>query len=158
MDGGGHEFGLRSGTLNVPGIVGFGEACAISQAEMAEEAARLAALRDLLKLRLESALEGTRVNGSMERRLPGNLNMSFAGVDAEALLMGLPDVALSTGSACSSATAEPSHVLRALGVGEEGARSSVRFGLGRFTTGEEVEYAAGRVIEAVRRLRALAPR
>jgi cysteine desulfurase len=157
MDGGGHEFGLRSGTLNVPGIVGFGEACAIAQVEMAEEAARLGALRDLLKLRLESALEGTRVNGSLEHRLPGNLNMSFAGVDAEALLMCLPDVALSTGSACSSATAETSHVLRALGVGEEGARSSVRFGLGRFTTEEEVECAAGRVIEAVRRLRALAP-
>jgi len=153
MDGGGHEFGLRSGTLNVPGIVGFGEACAISQAEMAEEAARLAALRDLLKLRLESALEGTRVNGSMERRLPGNLNMSFAGVDAEALLMGLPDVALSTGSACSSATAEPSHVLRALGVGEEGARSSVRFGLGRFTTEEEIEHCLGRVVDNVKRLR-----
>jgi cysteine desulfurase len=114
-------------------------------------------LRDLLKLRLESALEGTRVNGSLERRLPGNLNMSFAGVDAEALLMSLWDVALSTGSACSSATAEPSHVLRALGVGEEGARSSVRFGLGRFTTEEEVEYAAGRVIEAVRGLRARVP-
>lgn len=157
LDGGGHEFGLRSGTLNVPGIVGFGEACAIAQSEMAEEAARLGALRDLLKLRLESALERTRVNGSMERRLPGNLNMSFAGVDAEALLMSLPDVALSTGSACSSATAETSHVLRALGVVEEAARSSVRFGLGRFTTEEEVEYAAGRVIEAVQRLRALAP-
>jgi cysteine desulfurase len=158
MDGGGHEFGLRSGTLNVPGIVGFGEACAIANGEMAEEAARLGALRDLLKLRLESALQGIRVNGSLERRLPGNLNVSFAGVDAEALLMSLPDVALSTGSACSSATAEPSHVLRALGVGQEVARSAVRFGLGRFTTEEEVEYAAGRVIEAVRRLRALAPR
>jgi cysteine desulfurase len=158
LDGGGHEFGLRSGTLNVPGIVGFGEACAIAGKEMAEEAARVGALRDLLKLRVETALEGTRVNGSMERRLPGNLSMSFAGVDAEALLASLPDVALSTGSACSSATAEPSHVLRALGSGEEVARSSVRFGLGRFTTEEEVEYAAGRVIEAVRRLRALAPR
>ena len=157
MDGGGHEFGLRSGTLNVPGIVGFGEACAIAQVEMAEEAARLGALRDLLKLRLESALQRTGVNGSMERRLPGNLNMRFAGVNAEALLTSLPDVALSTGSACSSATAEPSHVLRALGLGEEAARSSVRFGLGRFTTEEEVEYAAARVIEAVRRLRALAP-
>ena len=157
MDGGGHEFGLRSGTLNVPGIVGFGEACAIAQVEMAEEAARLGALRDLLKLRLESALQRTGVNGSMQRRLPGNLNMRFAGVDAEALLTSLPDVALSTGSACSSATAEPSHVLRALGLGEEAARSSVRFGLGRFTTEEEVEYAAARVIEAVRRLRALAP-
>jgi len=157
MDGGGHESGLRSGTLNVPGIVGFGEACAIARGEMAEEAARLGALRDVLKLRLESALERTGVNGSLERRLPGNLNMSFAGVSADALLTSLPDVALSTGSACSSAIAEPSHVLRAMGLGEEAVRSSVRFGLGRFTTEEEVEYAAARVIEAVRRLRALAP-
>jgi cysteine desulfurase len=157
MDGGGHESGLRSGTLNVPGIVGFGEACAIARGEMAAEAARLGALRDLLKLRLESALERTGVNGSLERRLPGNLNMSFAGVHAGALLTSLPDVALSTGSACSSAAAEPSHVLRAMGLGEEAARSSVRFGLGRFTTEEEVEYAAARVIQAVRRLRALAP-
>jgi cysteine desulfurase len=157
MDGGGHESGLRSGTLNVPGIVGFGEACAIAGSEMAAEAVRLGALRDLLKLRLESALERTRVNGSLERRLPGNLNMSFAGVDADALLTSLPDVALSTGSACSSAAVEPSHVLRAMGLGEEAARSSVRFGLGRFTTEEEVEYAAARVIQAVRRLRALAP-
>jgi cysteine desulfurase len=157
MDGGGHEFGLRSGTLNVPGIVGFGEACAISRGEMAEEAARLGALRGLLKLRLESALERTAVNGSLERRLPGNLNMSFAGVSAGALLTSLPDVALSTGSACSSAAAEPSHVLRAMGLGEEAVRSSVRFGLGRFTTEEEVEYAAARMIQAVRRLRALAP-
>jgi cysteine desulfurase len=157
MDGGGHEFGLRSGTLNVPGIVGLGEACAIAQSEMAQEAARVGALRDLLKLRLQSALQGTEVNGSMERRLPGNLNMSFAGVDAAALLAGLPDVAFSTGSACSSATTEPSHVLRAMGLEERAARSSVRFGLGRFTTEEEVEYAAARVIEAVRGLRALAP-
>jgi cysteine desulfurase len=157
MDGGGHEFGMRSGTLNVPGIVGFGEACAICAREMEREADRVRALRDRLKARLESALDGTAVNGSMEHRLPGNLNMSFAGVDAEALLLSLPGVALSTGSACSSASVEPSHVLRALGIGEQSARSSVRFGLGRFNTEDEVDDAACQVIEAVRKLRALAP-
>ncbi len=157
MDGGGHEFGMRSGTLNVPAIVGFGEACLICGAEMEVEGARLAALRDRLKARLETGLEGVAVNGSWEHRLPGNLNLSFAGVDGEALLMTLPDVALSTGSACSSATVEPSHVLRALGIGEARARSSLRFGLGRFNTEEEIDYAAGRVIESVQRLRALSP-
>ncbi len=157
IDGGGHEFGLRSGTLNVPAIVGFGHACAICAEEMPAESARVAELRDLLKQRLESALEGVRVNGSLARRLPNNLNMSFDGVDAEALLMALPDVALSTGSACSSSTMEPSYVLRALGVSDQAARGSVRFGLGRFNTAEEIEYAAGRVIEAVGRLRAMAP-
>ena len=157
MDGGGHEFGLRSGTLNVPGIVGFGEACAICAREMDGEAGRVRALRDRLKTKLESGIEGTLANGSMEHRLPGNLNVSFAGVDAEALLMSLPGVALSTGSACSSATVEPSHVLRALGIGEQAARSSVRFGLGRFNTEDEVDYAAGQVIEAVRKLRSLRP-
>jgi cysteine desulfurase len=156
IDGGGHESGLRSGTLNVPGIVGFGEACALCATEMPAEAPRLAALRDRLKTLLEEELDDVRVNGTMERRLPNNLNVSFGGVDAEALLMSLPDVALSTGSACSSATVEPSHVLRALGIGER-AHSSVRFGLGRFNTEEEIRYAAGRVSEAVRKLRALAP-
>ncbi|HEY2015619.1 MAG TPA: IscS subfamily cysteine desulfurase [Bryobacteraceae bacterium] len=157
MHGGGHESGMRSGTLNVPGIVGFGEACAIAGQEMAEEAARLGQLRDSLKTQLEGALEGVYVNGSLEHRLPGNLNLSFAHVDGESLLMSLPDVALSTGSACSSATVEPSHVLRALGIGEELAHSSLRFGLGRFNTQEEVDYVAGRVAESVRRLRALTP-
>jgi cysteine desulfurase len=156
IDGGGHESGLRSGTLNVPGIVGFGEACALCATEMPAEAPRLAALCDRLKTLLEEELDDVRVNGTMERRLPNNLNVSFGGVDAEALLMSLPDVALSTGSACSSATVEPSHVLRALGIGER-AHSSVRFGLGRFNTEEEIRYAAGRVSEAVRKLRALAP-
>jgi cysteine desulfurase len=150
MDGGGHEFGMRSGTLNVPGIVGFGEACALCAAGMGEEAARVGALRDRLKAALESAIPGAAVNGSMERRLPGNLNLRFPGVNAEALLMAVPEIALSTGSACSSATAEPSHVLRALGIGEA-AHSSVRFGLGRFTTVEEVDAAASRIAEAVRR-------
>jgi cysteine desulfurase len=157
IDGGGHEQGLRSGTLNVPGIVGLGEACAICAREMAGEAACLAGLRDRLKALLETSVEGVRVNGGMEQRLPGNLNVSFPGVDGEALLMSLPDLALSTGSACSSATVEPSHVLKALGIGDSLARSSVRFGLGRFNTAEEVEYAAGRVVEAVRRLREESP-
>jgi cysteine desulfurase len=157
MDGGGHEFGLRSGTLNVPGIVGFGEACAICAREMDGEAGKVRALRDRLKAKLESGIEGMLANGSMEHRLPGNLNVSFAGVDAEALLTILPGVALSTGSACSSAAVAPSHVLRALGIGEQAARSSVRFGLGRFNTEDEVDYAAGQVIEAVRKLRSLAP-
>jgi cysteine desulfurase len=156
MDGGGHEFGMRSGTLNVPAIVGFGEACRLAALEMSEEAARTAILRDRLLARLEAEVERIAVNGSMEHRLPGNLNVSFQGVDAEALLLNMPDVAISTGSACSSASVEPSHVLRALGIGPL-AQSSVRFGLGRFTTAEDVEYAAGRVVESVRKLRALAP-
>jgi cysteine desulfurase len=156
MDGGGHESGMRSGTLNVPGIVGFGEACAICAAEMPEESALLSALRDRLKARLEADLEDIRINGSMSRRLPNNLNVAFPGVDAEALLMSLSDIALSAGSACSSATVEPSHVLRALGMGDL-AKSSVRFGLGRFNTEEEIDYAAGRITEAVKKLRALAP-
>jgi cysteine desulfurase len=156
-DGGGHENGLRSGTLNVPGIVGFGEACAIAAREMEGEAARLRALRDRLQSRLEAGLAGIAVNGSMEHRLAGNLNLSFAGVSADALLMCLPDIALSTGSACSSATVEPSHVLHALGLSEDAARSSVRFGLGRFNTEEEVDYAARRLVESVDRLRKATP-
>jgi cysteine desulfurase len=157
MDGGGHEFGLRSGTLNVPGIVGFGEACSIAAGEMPSEGARLAALRERLLSGLMAALDGISVNGSMEHRLAGNLNLSFEGVEAEALLMSLPEIALSTGSACSSASVEPSHVLRALGLSAAQARSAVRFGLGRFNTGEEIGYACGRIIESVRKLRALSP-
>ena len=157
MDGGGHEFGMRSGTLNVPAIVGFGEACAICAREMAEEAARLARLRDRLKAQIEAGLDRVYVNGSMEHRLPGNLNMSFAGANGDSLLMSLADVALSTGSACTSATVEPSYVLKALGVGEELAHSSLRFGLGRFNTEEEVDYVARRVIEGVLRLREMSP-
>ncbi len=156
IDGGGHEFGMRSGTLNVPALVGFGEACEISVAEMPAEATRVAALRDRLKTLLEAGLDQVSVNGSLEHRLPGNLNMSFAGVDGEALVLTLPDVAISTGSACSSASVEPSHVLRALGIGEL-ARSSLRFGIGRFNTEAEIDYAAARVLESVRRLRALSP-
>ncbi len=157
MDGGGHEFGMRSGTLNVPAIVGFGVASEICAQEMQAEGARLGALRDKLKSQFESQLDETAVNGSMERRLPGNLNMSFALVDGESLLMAIPDIALSTGSACTSATIEPSHVLRALGIGEEMAHSSIRFGLGRFNTDEEIEYVAQRVIDSVLKLRALSP-
>ena len=157
MDGGGHERGLRSGTLNVPGIVGFGEACAICAQEMTEEAERTRILRDRLLARIGERVDGVAVNGSMERRLPGNLNLSFAGVQADALLMSLPEIALSTGSACSSATPEPSHVLRALGLSDEAARGAVRFGLGRWNTEEEVDYVAARVSEVVGQLRRAAP-
>jgi cysteine desulfurase len=157
MDGGGHEAGLRPGTLNVPGIVGFGEACAICASEMKEEAGRVAALRDRLLETLRTGLDGVTVNGSLEHRLPGNLNVAFGGVNASALLLRLPELALSTGSACSSAHPEPSHVLKAIGLGTACIRSSVRFGLGRFTTAEEVDYAATRLVEAVRELRSLSP-
>jgi cysteine desulfurase len=157
IDGGGHERGLRSGTLNVPGIVGLGRACELCQKEMAEESERLRRLRDKLKDAITSRLEGTSINGSIDHRLPGNLNLSFAGVEGDALLMGINDVAVSNGSACTSATLEPSYVLRALGVPEELAHSSIRFGLGRFNTDEEIEYAAARVIETVKRLRELSP-
>jgi cysteine desulfurase len=153
MDGGGHERGMRSGTLNVPGIVGFGEAAAICAVEMDTERKRTASLRDRLLEKIQSPLDGVRVNGALAPRLAGNLNLTFGGVDAGALLTLLPDIALSTGSACSSASPEPSHVLRALGLSVAEARSSVRFGLGRFTTEEEVDYAAARVVEAVRKLR-----
>jgi cysteine desulfurase len=157
MDGGGHERGMRSGTLNVPGIVGLGEACAICQAEMAEEAVRLAALRDRLKDRLLAGLDEVYINGSMEHRLAGNLNMSFAYAEGESLLMGISDIAVSSGSACTSATLEPSYVLKALGVGDALAHTSIRFGLGRFNTEEEVDYVAARVIEVVKKLRDLSP-
>ena len=153
MDGGGHEGGMRSGTLNVPGIVGFGEACALAGREMAEEYGRLRVLRDQLKQRLEEGLDGVHVNGSMERRLAGNLNVSFERVDGDALLLALPDLAISTGSACNSNEGGGSHVLQAIGVPAELVQSATRFGLGRFTTEEEVKYAARRVVEAVRKLR-----
>ena len=157
MDGGGHERGMRSGTLNVPGIVGLGEACAICQREMADEAKRLAAMRDRLKGLLEDALDETFINGTMEHRLPNNLNMSFAYVEGESLLMGINDVAVSSGSACTSATLEPSYVLKALGIGDDLAHTSIRFGLGRFNTEAEVDFVAGRVISVVRKLRELSP-
>jgi cysteine desulfurase len=157
MDGGGHEGGMRSGTLNVAAVVGFGEACALAAEEMAGEAERLAGLRDRLRQRLEEDLDGVHVNGSLEHRLAGNLNVSFEGVEGDALLMAMPELALSTGSACSSATVEPSHVLRALGAGGERARGALRIGMGRGTTAEEIEYAGERIVEAVRKLRALRP-
>jgi cysteine desulfurase len=157
IDGGGHERGMRSGTLNVPGIVGLGKACAICQAEMDGESKRTAALRDKLQSALMNGLEGTSINGSLAHRLPNNLNLSFAWVDGESLLMGINDIAVSSGSACTSAHIEPSYVLRALGVSEDLAHSSIRFGLGRFNTEEEVDYVAARVIETVKRLRELSP-
>jgi cysteine desulfurase len=157
MHGGGHERGLRSGTLNVPGIVGLGAACALAHAEMAEESTRLSTLRDRLQAKLESALDRVRVNGSRDHRLPGNLNMTFAHVDSESLMMGLKDVAVSSGSACTSAKIEPSHVLRAIGLDEEAAHSTLRFGIGRFNTEEEIDFVAERVVDVVRNLRDLSP-
>jgi cysteine desulfurase len=148
---------MRSGTLNVPGIVGFGEACVLAGREMMEEYGRLRRLRDRLKQRLDEGLDGLHVNGSLEHRLAGNLNVSFDGVDGDALLVALPDLAVSTGSACNSHGGGGSHVLQAIGVPAELVQSATRFGLGRFTTEEEIEYAAGRVVEAVRRLRAESP-
>jgi cysteine desulfurase len=157
IDGGGHERGMRSGTLNVPGIVGLGKACEIAYQEMDSEAAYLRGLRDRLKAKLESELDYVHVNGSMEHRLPGNLNMSFVYVEGESLLMGINDVAVSSGSACTSATLEPSYVLKALGLGDDVAHSSIRFGLGRFNTQAEVDYVADKVIDIVKKLRELSP-
>jgi len=157
IDGGGHERGMRSGTLNVPGIVGFGKAAEICQNEMPQESARMSALRDRLKDGLFAKLDELYINGSMVHRLPNNLNVSFAFVEGESLLMGINDVAVSSGSACTSATLEPSYVLKALGVGEDLAHTSIRFGLGRFNTQEEVDYVVDRVSEVVIRLRELSP-
>jgi cysteine desulfurase len=157
MDGGGHERGMRSGTLNVPGIVGLGAACAIARREMPEESKRLGFLRDRLKDRLFRDLDEVYINGSMEHRLPHNLNVSFAYVEGESLLMGMNDIAVSSGSACTSATLEPSYVLKALGAGDDLAHSSIRFGIGRFNSEEEIDYVADRVVEVVKKLRELSP-
>jgi cysteine desulfurase len=157
IDGGGHERGMRSGTLNVPGIVGLGKACAIAQEEMPQESCRLAGLRNRLRDRIMNRLDEAYINGSTEHRLPGNLNISFAYVEGESLLMGINDIAVSSGSACTSATLEPSYVLKALGTGDDLAHSSIRFGIGRFNTEAEVDYVADRVIETVERLRELSP-
>ena len=157
IDGGGHERGMRSGTLNVPGIVGLGAACEIAQKEMPQEAERLRKLRDKLKAGLEAKLDEVFVNGSMEYRLPNNLNMSFAYVEGESLLMGINDIAVSSGSACTSATLEPSYVLKALGVGEDLAHTSIRFGLGRFNSDEEVDYVTEKMVQVVTKLRELSP-
>ncbi|MFT3691911.1 MAG: IscS subfamily cysteine desulfurase [Kofleriaceae bacterium] len=156
IDGGGHERGMRSGTLSVPLIVGFGKAAELAKDERAAEAIRLGALRDRLYRGL-SKLPETYVNGSMEHRLPGNLNISFAFVEGESLLMALKDIAVSSGSACTSASLEPSYVLRALGAGDELAHSSIRFGIGRFNTEEEVDYTIDLVTKAVEKLRSLSP-
>jgi cysteine desulfurase len=161
IDGGGHERGLRSGTLNVPGIVGMGKACEIAMWEMEREAPLLRTLRDRLKAKLEEGLEYVHVNGAINEsgahRLDGNLNMSFAYVEGDALLMALNDVAVSSGSACTSATLEPSYVLKALGLNDSLAHSSIRFGLGRFNTEAEVDYVAAKVIHVVKKLRELSP-
>jgi len=157
IDGGGHERGLRSGTLGVPGIVGLGRACEIAAETMASESERVARLRDRLQRRLFEALDDIQVNGDCERRLPGNLNISLTCVEGDALLMGLKNIAVSSGSACTSATLEPSYVLRAIGVRDELAHGSVRFGLGRFTDEADVDQVADRVIEEVTRLRRLSP-
>jgi cysteine desulfurase len=157
IDGGGHERGMRSGTLNVPGIVGFGKAAEICRLEMAAESARVGALRDRLNRKLHEGLDELYINGSMEHRLPGNLNISFAYVEGESLLMGINDVAVSSGSACTSASLEPSYVLKALGAGDELAHSSIRFGLGRFNTEEEVDYVVAKLVSVVSKLREMSP-
>ena len=157
IDGGGHERGMRSGTLNVPGIVGLGKACEIAGQEMKAETERLTALREKLRAKLEGHLDYVHVNGSMEHRLPGNLNVSFVYVEGESLLMGINDIAVSSGSACTSATLEPSYVLKALGLGDDVAHSSIRFGLGRFNSEAEVDYVADKLIDVVQKLRELSP-
>lgn len=157
IDGGGHERGMRSGTLPVPLVVGFGKACELCEQEMTAEARRLAAMRDRLEAGIMNGLDEVYLNGHPTQRLPHNLNVSFAYVEGESLLMGLKEIALSSGSACTSATLEPSYVLRALGVGSDLAHSSIRFGLGRFNTDDEVDYTIKRIIETVTRLREMSP-
>ncbi len=157
IDGGGHEHGMRSGTLNVPGIVGLGKCCEIARQEMPQDTQRVKALRDRLKEKILAGLTDVQVNGSLEHRLAGNLNISFAQVDSESLMMGINDIAVSSGSACTSAKIEPSYVLRAIGVPEELALGAIRFGIGRFNTEEEIDYVAARVVETVTRLRELSP-
>jgi cysteine desulfurase len=157
IDGGGHERGMRSGTLNVTGIVGFGKAAQVAREDLPREFTEMLRLREKLRGTLERELDEVYINGDLEKRLPGNLNMSFAYVEGESLLMGINDIAVSSGSACTSASLEPSYVLKALGVGEDLAHTSIRFGIGRFNTEEEVDYVADRVIDVVRRLRELSP-
>ncbi len=157
IDGGGHERGMRSGTLNVTGIVGFGKACEIAQKDMAEDNVKLLELRNKLQAGLFERLDEIYLNGHPTERLPGNLNVSFAYVEGESLLMGINDIAVSSGSACTSATLEPSYVIRALGVNEELAHSSIRFGIGRFNTEDEVDYVTDRVSKEVNRLREMSP-
>ncbi|GAB2794469.1 cysteine desulfurase [Hymenobacter luteus] len=156
MDGGGHERGMRSGTLNVPGIVGLGKACELAKQEMAADTARLSVMRDRLERELLT-LEESYVNGSVEHRLPHVANISFKYVEGEGLMMGVKDLAVSSGSACTSASLEPSYVLKALGLSDDLAHSSLRFGLSRFTTDEQIDYAINHVKEAVTKLREMSP-
>ena len=155
IDGGGHERGMRSGTLNVPGIVGLGKACEICHDEMPQESCRIAGLRNRLHEKIKAGLDEVCVNGSMVHRLPGNLNMSFAGIDGEELMTAIDDVAVSSGAACTSAHVEPSYVLKAIGVSDELAQSSIRFGIGRFNTEAEIDYIAEKVVHTVQQLREL---
>jgi cysteine desulfurase len=157
FDGGGHERGMRSGTLAVPNIVGFGKACDLCRQEMPQESERLQQLRERLRRGLLERISETYLNGHPTERLPGNLNLSFAFIEGEALMMSLRNIALSSGSACTSANLEPSYVLKALGVSDELAHGSLRFGLGRFTTEEEIDYVIPEVATAVERLRKMNP-
>jgi cysteine desulfurase len=157
IHGGGHERGMRSGTLNVPGIVGLGEACRLAKQDFEQDQAHYKRLRERLEQKIRSKLDHVELNGHPEWRLPTTLNLSFAYVEGESLIMGVPNVAVSSGSACTSASLEPSYVLRALGVGDELAHSSIRFSVGRFTTEQDVDEAAATIIETVTRLRAMSP-
>jgi len=157
IDGGGHERGMRSGTLNVPGIVGLGKACELARVDFEKDKAHSLELRDSFEKRIFAELDHVALNGDREQRLPGNSNLSFSYVEGESLIMGIKDLAVSSGSACTSASLEPSHVLRSMKVGDELAHSSIRFGFGRFTKAEEVDFAVGEVVRAVRRLRELSP-
>ncbi|MEE8170601.1 MAG: aminotransferase class V-fold PLP-dependent enzyme, partial [Phycisphaerae bacterium] len=157
VHGGGHERGMRSGTLNVPGVVGLGKAAAICLEEMADESVRLALLRDRLNDGIMSQLDDVFVNGHSTERTPNNVNISFLYVEGESMMMGIDDVAVSSGSACTSASLEPSYVLKALGLGDDLAHSSIRFSLGRFTTEEEVDYVVDRVVQTVNKLREMSP-
>ena len=157
IDGGGHERGMRSGTLNVPGIVGLGKACELAQNEMGVEGERLMALRERLKAGIFERIDDVHLNGDAVKRLPGNLNTSFAYIDGESLMMGLKEIAVSSGSACTSASLEPSYVLKAIGLEDSLAHASIRFGLGRFNTADEIDYTIRRVVEEVRRLREISP-
>jgi cysteine desulfurase len=158
IDGGGHEGGLRSGTLNVPGIVGFGKACEIAKSEMEEEAKKTKYLRDKLQNEIMNRLEDVYLNGHPTNRLPNNLNLSFFGVESEAIFMGIKEVALSSGSACSSTSVEKSHVLKAIGLNDDLISSAIRFGIGRFNTEEEIDYVIGRIVEVVKHLRDISPK
>ena len=157
IDGGGHERGMRSGTINVPGVAGMGEACEIAGKEMTSEAERLGRMRDRLEVGITEGMEGTKINGVEAARLPHTTNVSFAWVEGESLMMAIKEIAVSSGSACTSASLEPSYVLKSLGIGDDLAHSSLRFGLGRFTTDEEIDYTIAKVKEGVNKLREMSP-